>query len=90
MYIQIISISFQPILKLSHLLERPELKTKATEVKVMIVHIGSLVLETTSTGKQVLRAPVILADETTAIPATFEEKAVPKARKAYTRNTALR
>ena len=90
MYIQIISISFQPILKLSHLLERPELKTRGTEVKVMVIHIGSLVMETTGTGKQVLQAPVIPADETTAIPATFEEKAVAKARKASTRNTALR
>ena len=56
----------------------------------MVIHIGSLVMETTGTGKQVLQAPVILADETTAIPATFEEKAVAKARKASTRNTALR
>ena len=59
-------------------------------MKVMVVKIGALVTETSSSGNQVQRSHVILADETTAMEAILEAKTVPKAGKTLHRNTALR
>ena len=56
----------------------------------MVVHIGAIVTETSSSGNRVQRSHVILADETAAVQAVLDAKTVPKADKAFRRNTALR
>ena len=56
----------------------------------MILDIGPNVLEKTSSGNQVLRAHVSVADDTTAVPAVFDAKVVHMAQKAFERNKALR